>query len=116
MEQHSVVAQSNGALNRRDSHVAARRSVHQSDHIGGVGEGGTGDGGRALAAFGRLQQLDSCRSLDSDIVAPVDSSVTFNPGAGTIMQGDMTGMAEWLDAMSDLNTQATMYDEEDWYL
>jgi hypothetical protein len=42
--------------------------------------------------------------------------VTFNPGAGTIMQGDMTGMAEWLDAMSDLNTQATMYDEEDWYL
>jgi hypothetical protein len=116
MEQHSMVARSNGVLNRRDSHVGARQPVHWNDRIDGVSTGAAGDDSGASTGFGRLQQQDLSRLVDNNPVAPANNLATSNPGAGTIMQGDMTGMAEWLDAMSDLNSRATMYDEEDWYL
>jgi hypothetical protein len=117
MEQQSMVARSNSIQGRRDSRVVGVRQ--QPAYLGG-GNGGAGGGAAGAAALmhmGLSHQNEQNGSAHMNRSMPAEITSAPNSGAGMMMQqADMTDMTEWLNAMSDLNSRATMYDEEDWYI
>jgi hypothetical protein len=114
MEQQTMVARSNSVQGRRDSRVVGARP--QPAYLGGGG-GGAGGGAAGLMHMGLSHQNEHNGPAHTNRSTPTDNTSAPNTGAGTMMQqADMTDMAEWLNAMSDLNSRATMYDEEDWYI
>jgi hypothetical protein len=113
MEQQSMVARSNSIQGRRDSRVVDIRQ--QPAHLSG-GVGGAG-GAAALMHMGLSHPSDPNASAHTNRSTPPDNTTAPNADVGAMMQqADMTDMTEWLNAMSDLNSRATMYDEEDWYI